>query len=65
MIHSADAMLDWYWKLCVQVHPAVSLISVSSQVCTELGEHAAVHSSDAVMMSPGFTLCEMGKATAG
>jgi hypothetical protein len=22
-IHSADAMLDWYWKLCVHVHPVV------------------------------------------
>ena len=45
MIHSADAMLDWYWKLYVLVHPDVSLVIVSSQVCIELGEHAAVHST--------------------
>ena len=64
-IHSADAMVDWYWKLCVQVQPAVALVSASCQVCTELGEHAAVHCSEAVMMSPGLTGFEMPTAPAG
>src|ERR1700745_187771 len=50
-------MLDWYWMLCVHVQPAVWLVIVSCQVCAELGEHAAVHCSEAVMMSPGFTVC--------
>jgi hypothetical protein len=39
-----------YW---VQFHPAVWSDRLSSQVCTELGEHAAVHWSEAVMTSPG------------
>ena len=61
----AEAMLDWYSKLGVQVHPVVLSDIVNKQIWTELGEHAPVHCSDAVMMSPGRTVFDSLKAPAG
>ena len=65
MIHSADAMLDWYWRVCVQAAPVVSSDIVSCQVWVSDGEQAAAHCSDAVTMSPGFTVNPTGTLTAG
>ena len=48
-------MLDWYWKLCVHADFVVSSVIVSCQVWVWLVEHAAVHCSDADIMSPGLT----------
>ena len=54
MIQSAEAMLDWYWKLCVQDDSVVLSVKESCQVWVWLGEQAAMHCNDAVIMSPGL-----------
>jgi hypothetical protein len=52
--HSADPIPVWYWKVSLQVHPAVSSDMLRTQVWLVPGVYPVVHCSGAVTISPAM-----------